>query len=54
MKVNNAESHVSEMKELNKTIKNNFSKIEDYNASILSMQEKLESIKNEKLNIEGK
>lgn len=42
------------MNELKKTIKKNSLKIEDLTESISSMEEKLQSIKNETLNVEGK
>jgi len=37
-----------------KTVKKNSIKIEDLTESISSMEEKLQSIKNETLNVEGK
>jgi len=49
-----AECHESDLKELKKTIKKNSIKIEDLTESISSIEEKLQSIKNETLNVEGK
>lgn len=42
------------MKDLNETFKKSTNKIEDYKASISAMKEKLESIRNEMFNVEGK
>lgn len=57
-KINNqveaAECHVSDINELKKTVKRSSIKIEDLSESISSMEEKLQSIKNETLNVEGK
>lgn len=52
-KVGDAECNVSDIKELHTTIKNTSIKIEDYKESILSIEKKLESIKNETINVDG-
>lgn len=49
-----AECHVSDINALKKTVKKSSIKIEDLLESISSMEEKLQSIKNETLNVEGK
>lgn len=55
-KINNlvgvASCHVSDINELKKTVKKNSLKIEDLTESISCMDEKLQSIKNETLNVE--
>lgn len=48
------ECHLEEMKDLNKMFKKTANKIEDHKASISAMEEKLESIRNETFNVEGK
>lgn len=49
-----AECYVSDITELKKTVKKSSIKIEDLLESISSTEEKLQSIKNETLNVEGK
>lgn len=53
-KVGTSESYVSDLKELNKTVKKTSMKIDDYKESISSMEENLKSMKNETLNVDGK
>lgn len=52
-KVGISECHVSDIKELIKAISRTSSKIEDHKQCISLMEEKLDSIKNETLNVEG-
>lgn len=52
-KVGETECYVSDIKELHTAVKNTSIKIEGYKESILSIEKKFESIKNETINIDG-
>lgn len=51
--VENAELHVSSIKELNKSVKNTSVRISEYKESISHTKKKLEDIQNENFDVDG-